>query len=78
MKNFFKALGDSAAQLAKTAAINAIKNPKTTAAGVAAIGAGVTALSNDPKSVETITGGIVGMLTGLGLVLADDPSKDGK
>ena len=78
MKDFLKALGTHTATLAKTAAINAIKNPKTTAAGVAAIGAGISALSGEPKSIDAVAGGFIGVLTGLGLVLADDPDKVGK
>ncbi len=75
MKNFLKKLGLTLLKLGKTAAINAINNPKTTISGIGAVTAGVGAIAGGPITAGNIGGALVGIIGGIGLVLADDPAK---
>lgn len=60
--------------LYKSAIKNAIENPKTTTAGVAAVITGIELAKLG--GTENISAGFVSVLGGLALVLANDPSKD--
>lgn len=60
--------------LYKSALKNALTNPKTTTAGVAAVLTGIELAKLG--GTENIAAGLVSVLGGLALVLANDPTKD--
>jgi len=73
MGKFFKKFGSALKGIGMTAAKNAIANPQTTIAGVTALIGGVSALTGPDRTGTSISGGIIGILGGISLVLADDP-----
>jgi len=78
MGKFFKKLGSALKGIGMTAAKNAIANPQTTIAGVTALIGGVSALTSPDRTGTSISGGIIGLLGGISLVLADDPQASNK
>ncbi len=75
MKELLVQWGTMLFKLLTTAINNAINNPRTTTAGIIAIGAGVTALSNGPLTSGDVATAIVSIIGGVGAILADDPTK---
>lgn len=75
MGKFFKSLGKGLAAIGKTALTNAIKNPRTTTAGVAGVIGAIGAIKQG-GGADAITGSVIGLLGSVALILADDPSKD--
>lgn len=78
MGKFFKKFGSVLKGIGITAAKNAISNPQTTIAGVTALIGGVSALTSPDRTGTSISGGIIGLLGGISLVLADDPQASNK
>lgn len=78
MGKFFKKFGSALKGIGVTAAKNAIANPQTTIAGVTALIGGVSALTSPDRTGTSISGGIIGILGGISLVLADDPATANK
>lgn len=78
MGKFFKKFGSVLKGIGITAAKNAIANPQTTIAGVTALIGGVSALTSPDRTGTSISGGIIGLLGGISLVLADDPQASNK
>ena len=78
MGKFFKGIGSALKTIGKTAAKNAIADPRTTIAGVTGIIGGVSVLTSPTRDGTSISAGIIGILGGISLVLADDPKSTDK
>jgi hypothetical protein len=61
--------------LGKSALKNAMSNPRTTTAGVAAIISGVEILNLPNAKTDDIALGVTTLVGGIAFVLADDPNK---